>query len=101
MSPAYVIADIDVSDPVGYEQYKALSTAAAGLYGGRFVVRGGAADVLEGDVVPHRLVVIEFETPEAARRWYASPEYAAAREIRQATSSGWLLLVEGAAQPDE
>jgi uncharacterized protein (DUF1330 family) len=92
---AYAIADISVTDPERYAPYKDLSTAAAQKYGGRFVVRGGQTDVLEGDWQPDRLVVIEFDDMESARRWYDSPEYQEAKAVRQSASTGSLILVEG------
>ena len=93
MTKAYVIADIEVTDPDAYEDYKRLSTQAAELYGARFLVRGGAAERLEGDREPQRLVLLEFEDEGAARRWYDSPEYAEARAIRQEAASTRFLLV--------
>ena len=96
MPKAYVICDIEVTDPAAYERYRALSTEALAAHGGRFVVRGGAAEVLEGDRAPGRLVVLEFADVDAARRWYDSPEYRAAREARQNAARGTFVLVEGA-----
>ena len=64
-------------------------------FGGRFVARGGNTDVLEGDWNPNRLVILEFPNAERARQWYDSPEYAAAKALRQATSTGSLVLIEG------
>lgn len=93
--PAYVIASIDVHDPDGYEEYKALSSGAAAAYGARFVVRGGAVDVLEGTWDAPRVVVLEFPDADAARRWWDSPEYAEARAIRQRTASTDMIVVEG------
>jgi uncharacterized protein (DUF1330 family) len=93
--PAYVIASIDVHDPDGYEEYKALSTGAASAHGARFVVRGGAVDVLEGAWEAPRVVVLEFPDADAARRWWDSPEYAEARAIRQRTASTDMIVVEG------
>ena len=93
MPKAYVIADIDVTDPEVYEDYKRLSTAASEKYGARFLVRGGAVDVLEGDWQPHRFVVLEFDDEDAARRWYDSPEYTEAKAIRQRSARSSLLLV--------
>ena len=93
--PAYVIADIDVHDPDGYEDYKQRSSGAAAAYGGRFVVRGGAVDVLEGERTPTRIVVLEFPDADAARRWWDSPEYREARAIRERTARTEMLLVEG------
>jgi len=95
MTKAYVIADIEVTDPDAYEDYKRLSTQAAELYGARFLERGGAAERLEGDREPQRLVLLEFEDEDAARRWYDSPEYAAARSVRQRAADSSLVLVSG------
>lgn len=96
MPKAYVIVDVEVTDPETYEEYKRLSTAATEQYGGRFLVRGGAVTVAEGDWEPHRLVVLEFADAEAARRWYESPEYTEARAVRQRSSTSSLLFVDGA-----
>ncbi len=90
--PAYVIANIDVHDPEGYEAYKALSGSAADRYGGRFVARGGASEILEGDWEPKRIVVLEFPDADAARRWWSSPEYTEARAIRERTASTQMIL---------
>jgi uncharacterized protein (DUF1330 family) len=91
---AYILADIDVTDPARFEEYKALASAAAEQYGGRYTVRGGAVEVLEGTWPTHRFVVLEFADGDAARRWYASPEYRAARAVRQESSTARLVLVE-------
>jgi len=93
--PAYVLVQIAVHDPVAYERYKQLSGAALQPYGGRFLVRGGAVETIEGSWHPARLVVIEFPDAAAARAWWASPEYAAAKALRQASAHTELLLVEG------
>jgi len=90
-----VIADIEVTEPEEFLRYRELSTAAASKYGGRFLVRGGATDVLEGDWQPARVVVLEFDSVETARRWYESPEYQEAQAVRQAASTSSFLLVEG------
>ena len=94
--PAYVIADVEVTHPAGYETYRPLAAASIARFGGRFVVRGGKADLLEGGPAPNRVVVIEFPDLDTARRWYYSDEYQAALKIRQANSTGRLILVEGA-----
>ena len=93
--PAYVIATVEVKDPVRYEDYKTLVPPSIAAFGGRFVARGGKTDVLEGDWNPKRLVILEFPNAERARQWYDSPEYAAAKALRQATSMGSLVLIEG------
>jgi len=92
---AYVIAHIDVKDPVKYEDYKKMSPVSIGKYGGRFIARGGAVEVLEGTWEPKRLVLLEFPSAEAARQWYESEDYAPAKALRQATSTGDLVMVEG------
>ena len=92
---AYVIAHIDVKDPVRYENYKKMSPISIEKFGGRFIARGGNVEVLEGAWQPKRLVLLEFPSVEAARQWYASDDYAPARELRQATSTGDLVVLEG------
>ena len=94
--PAYVIADVTVKDPEVYAQYRAQVLATVTKYGGRFVVRGGAAEVLEGDWRPGRIVVLEFPDMAAAKKWYASAEYGPLVKLRQSASTGSLLMVEGA-----
>lgn len=93
--PAYVIAHIDVKDPVGYEDYKKLAPESIEKYGGRYIARGGKCDVLEGTWQPRRLVLLEFPSAEQARMWWESPEYAPAKAKRQATSTGELVILEG------
>lgn len=93
---AYVLVEVDVHDVDAYETYKTLSTAAAQRYGARFLVRGGEATLLEGAPPPARVVVLEFADEAAARAWYASPEYTDARSVRQAASTGRLVLLPGA-----
>ena len=93
--PAYVIVETDVTDPEQYEQYKAASPAAIAAGGGRFLVRGGELAVLEGDWQPPRLVLLEFEDLEAARRWYDSEAYQAARKLRDGAASFRAVAVQG------
>jgi uncharacterized protein (DUF1330 family) len=93
--PAYVIADINVHDAEAFRPYPPLVPATLEPYGGRFVVRGGDHEVLEGNWQPHRLVVIEFPNAEAARHWYGSDAYASAKAIRKNASDGNIILVEG------
>jgi len=94
--PAYVIADIDVQDAETYRDYVALVPGTLEPFGGRFLVRGGAHTTLEGSWQPKRLIIVEFPSAEHARRWYESDAYVAAIEIRQSSSRGSLVLVEGA-----
>jgi uncharacterized protein (DUF1330 family) len=93
--PAYIIAEIDITNTAGYDAYRPLAGASIAQYGGKFVVRGGAAELIEGSKAPGRIVVIEFADAAAAKRWYNSPEYQEALKIRLANSTGRMVLVEG------
>jgi uncharacterized protein (DUF1330 family) len=93
--PAYVVVQITIQDPARYEEYKALAPASIATYGGRYLVRGGASEVLEGSWHPKRLVVLEFPTVERARAWWNSPEYAPAKAVRQRCAQTEMLLIEG------
>jgi uncharacterized protein (DUF1330 family) len=93
--PAYIIVDIDIHDKDLYEEYKKLTPATLALYGGRFVVRGGPTQILEGDWQPGRLVILEFDTPEQAKKWWDSPEYTPAKEIRQRAARTNMVLAAG------
>jgi len=94
--PAYVIAEVNVTDPKLYEDYKKLVPATVEKYGGRFAVRGGTVDSKEGGWQPARLVVLEFPSMAQARKWYDSPEYAPALALRLKAANAKLILVEGA-----
>ena len=95
--PAYVITDIEVTDPEAYEEYKVAAAQSISQYGGRYIVRGGRHETLEGDWHPHRVVMLEFPDVESAKIWWDSPEYSVARDMRhKATASNRFLLVEGA-----
>jgi uncharacterized protein (DUF1330 family) len=93
--PAYVIVETEVTDPEQYEQYKAASPAAIAAGGGRFLVRGGELAVLEGDWQPSRIVVLEFEDLEAAKRWYESAAYQTAKKLREGAASFRAIAVQG------
>jgi len=93
--PAYIIVEVAVQDPVRYEAYKEMVPPSLAAYGGRFVVRGGAVETLEGTWHPPRFVILEFPSAERARAWWASPEYAAAKALRLATAKSQMILVEG------
>jgi uncharacterized protein (DUF1330 family) len=92
---AYVIAIVDVKDPVRYEDYRRMVLPTITAYGGRFIARGGKTEVLEGAWTPRRLVIVEFPSVDRAKAWWNSPEYAEAKAIRQATSEGTLIVIEG------
>jgi len=93
---AYVIGEIEVTDPAAYEDYRKQVLAVVTKYGGRFLVRGGKVDSKEGGWAPRRIVVLEFPSMEQAQKWYQSPEYAPLIKLRQKASKGKLILVEGA-----
>lgn len=93
--PAYVIVDITVRDRETYERYKALAAPAVSRYGGRYLVRGGLTETLEGDWCPGRFVILEFPSAQLGRAWWESPEYAPAKAIRQSCADTEMLLVEG------
>jgi len=92
---AYVILDVDVKDRKGYEEYKKQGAPTITLYGGKPLVRGGTAEVLEGDWQPRRMIMIQFEDMQAAKRWWDSPEYTAARKLRHVAASTNAVLLEG------
>lgn len=94
--PAYVIGEIEVTDPAAYEDYRKQVLPVVTQYGGRFLVRGGTVEALEGGWSPKRVVALEFPSLEQARKWYRSAEYAPLIALRQKASRGKLILVEGA-----
>jgi uncharacterized protein (DUF1330 family) len=94
---AYVIVDMTVTDSVKIQDYRKLAEQSVADYGGRFIVRGGQTQVLDGDWSPQRVVVLEFPGMDQARRWRASPEYAKACEIRNRAATTRMILVEGLA----
>ena len=93
---AYVIGDIEVTDQAIYDEYRKQVPATLEKYGGRFVVRGGKTEPLEGGWAPKRLVMLEFPTMEQALKWYRSPEYKPLIALRQRAARGKLVAVEGA-----
>jgi len=92
---AYVIVDIEITDPEGYARYKEMASDTVGRYGGRYVARGGRTEILEGDWKPARVVILEFESVDRARQWLESPEYRDARRLRHATARTNMIVVEG------
>jgi uncharacterized protein (DUF1330 family) len=93
--PAYLIVETDITDPEQYEQYKAASPGAVAAGGGRFLVRGGELAVLEGDWTPKRLVMIEFEDLDAAKRFYESSAYQEAMKLREGAAHLRMVAVQG------
>jgi uncharacterized protein (DUF1330 family) len=93
--PAYFIVDNEVTDSAGFEEYRKQVPITVEKYGGRFLVRGGQIQTLEGDWRPKRIVVTEFPSIEQARRWYDSEEYRALKVLRSRAARGSVVLVEG------
>jgi uncharacterized protein (DUF1330 family) len=92
---AYVISDIEVTDPAAFEEYKKLSPPSVAKYGGRFLARGGDMEILEGDWSPTRLAILEFPDVGAAKAWIDSAEYAPARQVRRGSARSGLVVVAG------
>src|SRR5215210_5358741 len=94
----YVIVEVDVKNREAYEEYKALAEQAVAAFGGRFLVRGGRTETLEGDWEPKRIVILQFDSVERAKEWWGSELYSAAKEIRYRTATSRLIVVEGVQQ---
>jgi uncharacterized protein (DUF1330 family) len=93
--PAYIIVEIDVLDAAGYEEYKKLAGSTVEKYGGKYIVRGGKTEVLEGDWKPKRIVVLEFDSAGRAKEWLNCEEYREPRKMRHRTARTSMILVEG------
>jgi len=93
--PCYVIAEVEVIDSAGFEEYRQRVPATIAKHGGKYLVRGGATETIEGDWKPARLIVLEFPTLSRARAWYASPDYAPLIPLRERTARTRLIFVEG------
>ncbi|KAA0226043.1 DUF1330 domain-containing protein [candidate division KSB1 bacterium] len=92
---AYVAVEITVKDAETYERYKQLAPPSIAAYGGRYLVRGGKTETLEGSWLPSRFVILEFPNAQQARAWWESPEYAPAKALRQECAGTEMILVEG------
>ena len=92
---AYIIVEIDITDPERYEQYRQQAGATVLAHGGKYIVRGGKAETLEGDWRPKRIVVLQFENAERAREWWSCEEYREPKKLRQASANTRMILVEG------
>lgn len=95
--PAYILVETDIHDPEQYERYKEASPAAVAASGGRVLVRGGELCVLEGNWRPERLVMLEFDSLDAAKRFYTSPAYEEAKRLREGAAELKMVAVEGIA----
>ena len=91
----YVIVNHEVTDEALYTEFRKRVAGGIEAHGGRFLVRGGATEVMDGEWVPDRIVVVEFDSVEQARAWLTSPEYTEAKEIRMKAASTSVILVEG------
>ena len=91
----YIIVDIDITDPVSYEEYKRLAAPTVELYGGKYIARGGQNETLEGEWQAKRLVILEFPSVEQAKNWLNSSEYAPARALRHKYAKTNMVVVEG------
>jgi uncharacterized protein (DUF1330 family) len=92
---AYLIADLEVTDPVGYEEYKKRVPAVIAAHGGRYLARGGASDVLEGTWRPKRTAIIEFPSLASMKAFWDSPEYQPLRAMRERSAKSNLVVIEG------
>ena len=92
---AYVIANIQITDPDRYPEYASRVPRTIERHGGRYLARGGKVEVLEGEWEPQRLVILEFESMERLREWYDSPEYASLKQLREEVTVSQLVVVEG------
>ena len=92
---AYVIVEIDIVDPKGYEEYKKRAGATVEKYGGKYIVRGGAVETLEGNWKPNRIVVLKFDSVQRAKEWLNCEEYREPRNMRHRTARTKMVVVEG------
>ncbi len=92
---AYIVGDIEINDPEAYEEYRAKVPAVIAAHGGRYLVRGGAVEALEGDWMPKRTVILEFPDMESLKAFWNAPDYLPLRAIRQKASSGRLVAIQG------
>jgi len=93
--PAYVIADLEILDTVGFEEYRQKVPATIAAHGGRYLARGGATDVLEGCWIPARCVILEFPSLAQAKAWWESPEYQPLRSLRERTARTNVVVTDG------
>jgi len=93
--PAYVIVDIGVTNPEIYAEYVKAAPPTIANFGGKYIVRGGKAEALEGEWAPRRVVVLEFPSYERAKAWWSSPDYVEVRRIRERSATADMIVVEG------
>jgi uncharacterized protein (DUF1330 family) len=93
---AYALVNVEITDPAGFAEYRKLVPATIAAFGGRFLARGGATEVLEGGWIPNRLVVLEFPDVTTLKAWYRSPEYQRLLELRKRTATSDFVIIDGA-----
>jgi len=93
--PAYFVTEIEITNEAGFAPYRAAANATLEQYGGRFLTRGGATELIEGEPEPKRVAILEFADTEAVKRWYNSPEYQRILPLRLDNSRGRAFIVEG------
>ncbi|MCX5755795.1 MAG: DUF1330 domain-containing protein [Gemmatimonadetes bacterium] len=93
--PAFFVANVEVTDPEGFKAYAVGAPATVAQYGGKYIARGGAIEILEGDWAPKRLTIIQFDSVVQVKAWFDSPEYKPFKEIRKKTTIAKLLVTEG------
>ncbi len=96
---AYVVVDIDVKDPTTYADYVAKAPATVAAFGGKYLARAGRTEKLEGEWVPKRLVILQFESLERAKEWLNSPEYAPVKALRHQAARSNMIVIEGTSAP--
>jgi uncharacterized protein (DUF1330 family) len=95
MKPAYLVADMEILDPKAYEEYRNRVAAVIAEYGGKYLVRGGPAEVLEGDRSLHRIIIVEFSSLDQLNAFYRSTDYGVLKELRKLTCNSHIFSVEG------
>jgi uncharacterized protein (DUF1330 family) len=93
--PAYALVNVEITDPAGFAEYRKLVPASIARFGGRFLTRGGATEVLEGGWVPKRLVILEFPDLATIKAWYQSAEYQQLLQIRERTATSDFVIIDG------
>ena len=91
----YVLIDVEITDHAVFTEFRDRAPAVVEAYGGRFLVRGGATEVVQGDWTPHRVVILEFDSTERAKSWWNSPEHTELRAILDRCSNATTAIVEG------
>lgn len=93
--PAYLIVNVEITDPEKYEEYRKVASPTVDAFGGKYLARGGTSEALEGDWTPNRLIVIEFESIDRAKEWWSSETYRIPKQMRQASANAQMIVVEG------